>query len=77
MPETIPLEEVVLKCAFCGSSITAKEVNNDIERYYSWHHMSFIRFPEAGVSEKMRDKLQTMKFSCEICHEKDQETTRH
>lgn len=69
MSDRIPLEEVVLQCTTCGSKANALEVNKDVERYYSWKHMSFIKFPEKGVTPKIADEIETMKFSCELCHE--------
>jgi hypothetical protein len=69
MSDRIPLEEVVLQCATCGSKARASEVNSDVERYYSWQHMSFIKFPEKGVTQGVADSVKTMKFSCELCHE--------
>jgi DNA-directed RNA polymerase subunit M/transcription elongation factor TFIIS len=69
MSDKIPLEEVVLQCTTCGSKANAREINNDVERYYSWKHMSFIKFPNEGVSEKTAESLKSMKFSCELCHE--------
>lgn len=67
----IPLNEIIVECMECKSKATAQEVNNDVERYFSILHKSFVRFPEKGATKESAAKLASMRLICEICHEKE------
>lgn len=71
MEERIPLSELILECQECKSKITAQEVNDDVERYFSMTKNTFVKFPENGVKKDSLQTIVDLRLICELCHEKE------
>lgn len=71
MSDLIPLGELIIECQECKSKITAQEINDDVERYFSLTRKSFVRFPSNGVKKDFLEKIVDLRLICELCHEKE------
>jgi len=70
--EKIKPADIVIKCSDCDSSINGEELMNDTERYYSQKHKNWIKFPSSGITKDQLLIVNKLVFSCELCHEKNQ-----
>jgi ribosomal protein L44E len=71
MDELIELKDIIVECQDCKSKVTAQEINDDVERYFSITKKSFVNFPAQGVKKDFIQKIVDLRLICEICHEKE------
>lgn len=71
MEDSIFLNELIIECQECKSKITAQEINDDVERYFSMTKKTFVKFPAAGVKKDFMQNIVNLRLICELCHEKE------